>query len=77
MCKTFKPCHIEGGGSDFMIISDKSNLNFAATAAITSSFHLSGQICTSTEHLLVHEKIYEEFLKLFTKKMNDLTVEMV
>ena len=72
--KLFKPCHLEGGGSDFMIISDNSDLNFAATAAITSSFHLSGQICTSTEHLLIHEKIYNEFVKLFTKKMNDLTV---
>ena len=72
--KLFKPCHLEGGGSDFMIISDKSDLNFATAAAITSSFHLSGQICTSTEHLLVHEKIYDKFIKLFIKKMHNLTV---
>ena len=70
----FKPCHLEAGGSDFMVISDKTNLNFAATAAVTSSFHLSGQVCTSTEHILVHNKIYDEFKKIFLTKMNALRI---
>ncbi len=70
----FKPCHLEGGGSDFMVISDKTDLNFAATAAITSSYHLSGQVCTSTEHILVHHTIYDQFKKIFIKKMNALRI---
>ena len=70
----FKPCHLEGGGSDYMIISDKTDINFAATAAITSSFHLSGQVCTSTEHILVHKKIYDKFKNILVKKMNMLRV---
>lgn len=72
--KLFKPCHLEGGGSDTMVISNKTDINFAAKAAITSSFHLSGQICTSTEHLLIHENIYEKFKNLFVKKMSELRV---
>ena len=72
--ENFKPCHLEGGGSDYMIISDKTDIDFAATAAITSSFHLSGQICTSTEHILVHSKIYNKFKRALTKKLNALRV---
>ena len=72
--ENFKPCHLEGGGSDYMIISDKTDIDFAAAAAITSSFHLSGQICTSTEHILVHNKIYDRFKRVLLKKLNALRV---
>ena len=58
-----KPCVIEAGGSDPLIIMDSADPKIAAAAAITGAFHLSGQICTSTERIYVHESVHDAFLE--------------
>ena len=51
-----KPCLIEAGGNDPLIVSDKAPLEIAVAGSVTAAFHLSGQICTSAERFPVHEK---------------------
>ena len=58
-----KPCVIEAGGSDPLIVMDSADPDIAAAAAVTAAFHLSGQVCTATERVLVHEKIHDAFVE--------------
>ncbi|HJR21676.1 MAG TPA: aldehyde dehydrogenase family protein, partial [Dongiaceae bacterium] len=54
-----KPCVIEAGGSDPLIVMDSADPDIAAGAAVTAAFHLSGQVCTATERILVHETVHD------------------
>jgi acyl-CoA reductase-like NAD-dependent aldehyde dehydrogenase len=57
-----KPCLIEAGGNDPLIVSAKAPLNIAIAGSVTAAFHLSGQICTSAERFLVDAAIHGEFV---------------
>lgn len=59
----FKPCLLEAGGSDPLIVSDKAPLEVAIAGSVTAAFHLSGQICTSAERFFVHEKVHDRFVE--------------
>lgn len=69
-----KPCVIEAGGSDPMIVMDSADPEIAAAAAVTGAFHLSGQICTSTERIIVHEKVHDAFVEAMVAKTRALRV---
>ncbi len=60
-----KPCVIEAGGSDPMIISASAPMEAAVAGSVTAAFHLSGQICTSAERFFVVDSVYEEFVERF------------
>lgn len=57
-----KPCVLEGGGSDPMIISNHADLDVAIRGSAMAAFHLSGQVCTSAERFLVHEQVHDAFV---------------
>lgn len=69
-----KPCVIEAGGSDPMIVMDSTDPEIAAAAAVTGAFHLSGQICTSTERIFVHEKVHDAFVNAMVTKTKALRI---
>lgn len=60
-----KPAVIEAGGSDPMIISAHAPLDIAAAGAVTGAFHMTGQVCTSTERLYVVESVHDAFVDAF------------
>jgi acyl-CoA reductase-like NAD-dependent aldehyde dehydrogenase len=60
-----KPAVIEAGGSDPMIITEHAPLDVAVPGCTMSAFHLSGQICVSSERFFVHEAIHDEFVEGF------------
>lgn len=66
------PVNLELGGKDPMIIMPDADLDFASSAALWGSFSNSGQVCASTERILVHESIREPFLKRFAEKIAKL-----
>jgi succinate-semialdehyde dehydrogenase/glutarate-semialdehyde dehydrogenase len=66
------PVNLELGGKDPMIVLPDADLDFATSAALWGSFSNSGQVCASTERILVHEKSAEPFLKLFSEKIAKL-----
>lgn len=68
------PVVLELGGKDPMIVLPDANLDFATSAALWGSFANAGQMCASTERLLLHEDIAEPFLKLFHEKAARLRV---
>ena len=69
-----KPCVIEAGGSDPMIISEHAPLDVAVPGAVTAAFHLSGQICTSAERFYVHEKLHDDFVEGFAAAARKLRI---
>lgn len=69
-----KPCVIEAGGNDPMIVMESAPLDVAASGAVTAAFHLSGQICTSAERFFVHEKIHDDFVAEFVRRTKMLRI---
>src|SRR5580692_10650928 len=68
----FKPCHLEMGGKNIMIVMDDANLELAVEGAVWGGFGTSGQRCTASSRVAVHTKIYREFLDLFAKRTRAL-----
>ena len=59
----FKPCLLEAGGSDALIVTDRADLEVAIAGSVTAAFHLSGQICTSAERFFVHTAVHDAFVE--------------
>lgn len=69
-----KPAVIEAGGSDPMIISAHAPLEVAAAGAVTAAFHMSGQVCTSTERIFVVDAVHDAFIAKFVEETKRLRV---
>lgn len=59
-----KAC-VELGGKDSMIVLEDADIEAAARAANFGSFMHQGQVCMSTEKLLVHDSVYDDFMSKF------------
>jgi acyl-CoA reductase-like NAD-dependent aldehyde dehydrogenase len=63
-----KPVLLELGGKAPLIVLDDANLEEAARAANFGAFMNQGQICMSTERLIVDSKVADPFAKIFAAK---------
>lgn len=70
--KHLKPCLLELSGKGTLIVLADANLLQAAKAAAHGSFFNQGQICMSTERVVVEESVADEFLSLFTAEAEAL-----
>lgn len=69
-----KPAVIEAGGSDPMIITAQAPIEVAAAGAVTGAFHMSGQVCTSTERMYVVDSVHDDFVKAFAAETARLRI---
>ncbi|MEM6371556.1 MAG: aldehyde dehydrogenase family protein [Pseudomonadota bacterium] len=69
-----KPSVIEAGGSDPMINTAHAPLDVAAAGAVTGAFHLSGQVCTSTERIYAVDAIHDAFVDAFRTETLNLRI---
>lgn len=69
-----KPAVIEAGGSDPMIITAHAPIEVAAAGAVTGAFHMSGQVCTSTERMYVVDSVHDDFVKAFAAETARLRI---
>ncbi len=67
-----KPVLLELGGKAPLLVLDDAELNDAVNAAAFGCFANSGQICMSTERLIVDAKVADEFVKRFADKARAL-----
>jgi benzaldehyde dehydrogenase (NAD) len=67
-----KPCLLELGGKAPLIVLDDADLDEAVKAAAFGAFMNQGQICMSTERIIVVEAIAAEFVKRFAAKAQSL-----
>ena len=67
-----KPCLLELGGKAPMIILEDADLDEAVKAAAFGAFMNQGQICMSTERIIVVEAVAEAFAEKFAAKANSM-----
>ena len=67
-----KPCLLELSGKAPLIILDDADLDEAVKAAAFGAFFNQGQICISTERIIVDRKISDAFMEKFVTKANAL-----
>lgn len=67
-----KPAILELGGKNALLVLDDADLDHAVDAATFGAFHNSGQICMSTDRILVHESVAEEFTAKLVAKVSSL-----
>ncbi|KAH7319996.1 aldehyde dehydrogenase domain-containing protein [Stachybotrys elegans] len=61
--QNLKPCVLELGGKAPAIVWEDADLNVAAKECALGAFLNAGQICMSTERILVHKSVKEAFTK--------------
>jgi benzaldehyde dehydrogenase (NAD) len=69
-----KPVLLELGGKSPLVVLDDADLDEAVNAAAFGAFANQGQICMSTERIVVDEKVADEFVARFAAKAKSLSV---
>lgn len=67
-----KPVVLELGGKAPMLVLDDADLDNAVNAAAFGAFANQGQICMSTERILVDRKVADSFVQKFVAKAGSL-----
>jgi len=70
----FKHCHLEMGGKNVIMVMDDARLDLAVEGALWGGFGTTGQRCTAASRVVVHEKVYEEFMSLLVPAVEALKV---
>jgi len=69
-----KPCLLELGGKAPLIVLDDADLDEAVKAAAFGAFMNQGQICMSTERIIVVEAVAQAFAEKFAAKVKTMAV---
>jgi 1-pyrroline-5-carboxylate dehydrogenase len=64
----------EMGGKDFIIVDEDADLDAALQGVIASAFGYQGQKCSACSRLILHEKIYSNFIPRLAEKARDIQV---
>lgn len=71
---TLKNITLETGGKSPLLVFEDADLELAATWAHIGIMSNQGQVCTSTSRILVHEAVYDKFVELFNRAVEQLSV---
>jgi aldehyde dehydrogenase (NAD+) len=69
---SLKRVSLELGGKNAQIVMDDADLELALDAVLWGAFGTTGQRCTATSRLILHEKIYDKFLGMLTERTSKL-----
>lgn len=70
--KTLKRVSLELGGKNAQIVMDDADMNLALDGVLWGAFGTTGQRCTATSRLLLHEKIYDRFMTMLVDRAQKL-----
>jgi alpha-ketoglutaric semialdehyde dehydrogenase len=71
---TFKKVHLEMGGKNVILIMEDANLDLAVDGCVWGGFGTTGQRCTAASRVVVHRKVYAEFVERFVARARALRV---
>jgi aldehyde dehydrogenase (NAD+) len=71
---TFKRLHLEMGGKNVIMVMDDADVDLAVDGALWGAFGTAGQRCTASSRLVVHDKVYDEFVEKLAKRASKLKV---
>ncbi|ADX75099.1 aldehyde dehydrogenase [Pseudarthrobacter phenanthrenivorans] len=70
--RELKPVLLELGGKSPLVVLDDANIDDAVRAAVFGSFLYQGQICMSTERIVVDDSVADEFVQKFAARAAEL-----
>jgi alpha-ketoglutaric semialdehyde dehydrogenase len=70
--KMHKRLSLEMGGKNAMIVMDDADLDLALEGVLWGAFGTTGQRCTATSRLIVHEKVHDTFVQLLSDRADKL-----
>src|SRR2546430_1438320 len=70
--KMHKRLSLEMGGKNAMMVMDDADLDLALDGVLWGAFGTTGQRCTATSRLILHEKIHDKFLQMLTARAGKL-----
>ncbi len=72
--KDMKRCLLEMGGKNPLIVMDDADIDEAVQIAAAGAYGQTGQACTATGRVIVHEKIAKEFTDKLVSKTKALKI---
>ena len=69
---TLKRVSLELGGKNAQLVMADADLHLALDGVLWGAFGTTGQRCTATSRLLLHEKIYDTFLQMLVNRVAKL-----
>jgi len=70
----FKKVHLEMGGKNVIMLMEDAALDLAVEGCLWGGFGTTGQRCTAASRVVVHERVYREFLDRFVARACALRV---
>ncbi|MBX0324668.1 aldehyde dehydrogenase family protein [Halomicroarcula sp. F13] len=64
----------EMGGKNAVVVTEEADMDIAVHSAVMSSFKTTGQRCVSSERLIVHTDVYDEFKERFVDVASKVAV---
>src|SRR5579859_2662862 len=72
--RSFKPCSLEMGGKNAIIVLDDANLDLALEGVLWGAFGTTGQRCTATSRVIVQKGVYRQFAEGLAQRARQLKV---
>ncbi|MGA7826303.1 MAG: aldehyde dehydrogenase family protein [Geobacteraceae bacterium] len=69
-----RPLALEMGGKNAIIIMDDADLRLALEGVLWGAFGTSGQRCTASSRVFVHDAVYERFLEMLRTTAEDMII---
>src|SRR5256712_5459113 len=66
--KMHKRLSLEMGGKNAMMVMEDADLDLALEGVLWGAFGTTGQRCTATSRLILHEKIHDQFVQMLTDR---------
>jgi acyl-CoA reductase-like NAD-dependent aldehyde dehydrogenase len=71
---TLKRVQLEMGGKNALVVMDDADLDVAVAAGLDGAFGSTGQRCTASSRLVVHEAIHDQFVERLTAAVEAIQV---
>ena len=72
--RNFKPCSLEMGGKNAIIVLNDANVDLAIDGALWGGFGTAGQRCTAASRVIVQKGVYNQFADKFVVRARALKV---
>ena len=70
----FKHVHLEMGGKNVIMVMDDADVDLAVDGALWGAFGTTGQRCTAASRIVVHDKVYDQFVDKLAGRAKKLSV---
>lgn len=67
-------CALEHGGMAPSFVSQSADLEMSCKLLIRGGFYHAGQVCVSVQRIFLHQKIFNDFLDIFTSELKKFKI---